>query len=108
MKDIEKLTLLTFALVQLPFFDGVKLASRTRQHVSDLAPVSSCRLAFLSPELLVLMIGLGFGKLYFFSYLLAAPLNAADIGLELLLKRLAESIEEVRSPWDRLATAHLV
>jgi hypothetical protein len=54
------------------------------------------------------MIGLGFGKLCFFSYLLAAPLNAADIGLKLLLKRLAESMEELRSPWDRLATAHLV
>jgi hypothetical protein len=85
-------------LLQLPFFDGVKLASRTRQYVSELAPVSSCRLAFLSPELLVLAVGLCFGKLYFFPYLLAAPLNAADIGLKLLLKRLPESVEELRSP----------
>ena len=37
----------------------------------------------------------------------AAPLNAADIGLKLLLKRLPESVEELRSPLDWLATAHL-
>ena len=94
-------------LLHLPFLDDVKLASRTRQYVPDLAPVSSCRLAFPSPELLVLVIGLCFGKLNFFSYLLAAPLNAADIGLEFLLKRLPKSVKEICCPLNRLATAHL-
>lgn len=69
--------------------------------------MSSCRLAFLSPELLVLAIGLCFGKVYFISYLLAEPLNVGDIGLKLLLKRLPESVEELCCPLDRLATAHL-
>ena len=70
-------------------------------------PVSSSRLAFLSPELLVLTIGLCFGKFNFSSYLLAVPLNVVDIGLKLLLKRLPESVADLCFPLDRLATAHL-
>lgn len=43
-------------------------------------------LSFLFLELLVLGIDLCLGKGYFFLYLIAVPLNYADIRLEILLK----------------------
>lgn len=54
--------------------------------------------SFLPLELLVLVIGLCLGKDYFFLYLIAAPLDIADIRLELLLKRLPESVLEQFCP----------
>ena len=83
---MDKLTRPTLVLLQLPFFDGIKVVSRPRQYISELAPVPRRGLSFLPLELLVVEIGLCLGKDYFFPYLIATPLDHADIRLKFLLK----------------------
>jgi hypothetical protein len=73
-------------LLQLQFLDGIKVVSRPRNEICELAYVPRLDLSLLPLELLLLGIDPCLGKAYFFLDLIAAPPNHADIRLEFLLK----------------------